>query len=169
MARRTRHSRRRGQLAWSAAKTDRSDLSAATTEEDVLVTGTDWAVSASQTGVLQTIHGTISMAKVSALGTDLVRMFILKVNFDQAIDADLNPATIQNYVDEDVLWSGLWQPPNQDSIVSTGNFTSWHVINVHVKAKRKLRGDDEIRFFISSAQGEVQYSTIWRSLTRVDT
>ena len=41
-------------------------------------------------------------------------MFFIKHDVDQASTGSwFNPATVQNYVDEDVLWTGQWRSPGQ--------------------------------------------------------
>ncbi len=161
-----RASKVKGQFAWSAVRRSRSLIASASTVIDPLVLGADWGVSASQIGTLKSILGWISVAGSGASGDDIINMFIVKQDINVVdTDASLDPTQIQNYVDEDVLWTGVWQSPVRQA-ASIEN-ASGYTMEINIKAQRKIRGDDRIILCSRTAANEVTMSMILRSLVKV--
>jgi len=102
------------------------------------------------------------------LGAATLSMFILKNDQDIGVTAgSVDPATIQNYVDEDVLWTGMWRYPGQEATALEQPTAQMFEINV--KAMRKIRADDEITLYWScSVDNNVFMNVLLRGLVRVD-
>ena len=163
-----RSSKRKGQFVWSAVK-DTGTLITTTQQEDLISIPLDWAVNASQRATLMSIRGWIGFTGVSLAAVSTISCFIIKVDQDiPPTDSSINPATIQNYVDEDVLWTGQWRNPGQ--ITGAVESPAGILLEINVKAMRKLRGDEEIRLLtINNVSNTVHKTVILRGLVKVQT
>jgi len=163
-----RSSKRSGQFAWAAAR-DGGTLVTTTQDTDLLSIGTDWAVISSQRATLMSIRGWIGFTAVSLTPVCTISCFIIKVDSNIALtDASVNPSTIQNYVDEDVLWTGQWRSSGQ---ITGAVEAPGHVLfEINVKAMRKLRADDDIRLVtVSNVSNCVHKTALLRTLIKVQT
>ncbi len=161
-----RAAKRRKQFVWTAAQNLGTTLTG-TNQEEVIITGADWAVAASQRATLMSIRGWLNVSAIFQAATDTCSAFVLRIDTDiPSTSAALDPQTIQNYVDEDVLWTYKWRSPGQDvTAVETPAFTS---VEINIKSMRRVTAGEDIRLFINSTNnGRLSYNSILRGLIKV--
>jgi len=170
MARRTARLATRGRernLVWSAALVNIDVTTGATPLQQIIASATDW------TGALGYKRATILSIRGWLMARPFVdnavqsfesRALIVKTDVDDDV-ADLNPATLGTYVNEDILWTGGWTARGElDQPLGGTHF------DIAVKSKRKMSVADNVRFVVSeaaSANGVTWFGTL-RTLIKVD-
>ena len=140
-----------GEYIWTAILMDDVAISA-TVQGLPIVLSSDYSRTTSQQqATLIAIRGWLSLSTSNTTAREQVFMGIIKKDEDEdATGVSLDPGIIDFYVREDVLWTGGWQNPAFQT--SVGERPSYHEI-LNVKAKRKLRGGQDISLQVVSQGG----------------
>ncbi len=163
-----RASARKGEYIWTAVLFDEVSVSNTTQGLPIVLSADFSSTTSQQQATLVAIRGWFSLASQNTTAPESVFMGIVKKDEDESSTGiSMDPGIIDFYVREDILWTGGWLNPAFQTAVGERPF--YHEI-LNVKAKRKLRGGQDISLQVVSQGGTnaVDISGVLRGLLKVN-
>ena len=156
----SRASKQRGNLLWTAVLAESFDVLAATSTFSIVADG-DWQRGVGQSSAtLLAIRGYYTVYSRGVLQSDF-KAYIQLVDEDAASEA---PVSVGTYVSEDILWTGGFGKGD-----SSATGSNWFHEIMNVKAKRRMKNGQEVRFVIrASVATEYRISLVMRGLLKLD-
>jgi len=160
MARRqTRFARKAKNYIWTAVRVDLNADLGATPLQANIVQASDWtAAPGFRRGTLMAVRGWLCAG--AGVFTNIARdsRALIAKEAAEAPVGSLDPNLVTTYVNEDVLWTGGYN--------SVSGSTGPVFFDVHVKTKRKITVDDEIRIVVSEALAGAPNGVSWTGILR---
>ena len=165
MARRTssrRFTRNKKSYAWTVSLIELEPATGTPVLEAIVADQTDWTGAA----------GTVGATMVSIRGNFMVRPFdnenhicrsraiLVKTDTDDIALTHLDPRVASTYVDESILWTATYAAKAEPS----PGVVPAQLVQVDVKAKRRMNRGDNIRFVVSEEASAL--GTAWFGICR---
>ena len=164
MASRVRASRAKGKYIWTAILIEGFNVPITPVAAEIVI-GTDFAAHSGREGVtLMAIRGWLSYTAQTGTGGDTLMQYIAVIDENEGpTSTSLDPAAIDTYVSEDILWTGGW---SKQEATNTGSRESF-VEQINVKARRKINTGQEVRLQMTTTNDEIQVSGVLRGLLKI--